>query len=110
MYVGNAFYGNHLSAEAISETQAYIYQYFPSGYIAKYLFTVDGGTGVTKVEAAKATIIGGRGEITIEGEPTFIEVYTIGGILISRNEHNVKCIPGTYIVKTDNNVTKVMVK
>lgn len=110
MYIGNAFYGNHLSAEAISETQAHIYQYFPSGYIAKYLFTVEGGTGVAKVETPKATIIGGKGEITIEGEPTFIEVYTIGGTLISRNEHNVKCIPGTYIVKTDNNVTKVMVK
>ncbi|WP_455584648.1 hypothetical protein [Bacteroides sp.] len=111
MYTGNAFFGNHLTAEAISDTEAYIYQYFPSGYIAKYLLKVEGGgTGVEKMETAKATVIGGNGEITIEGEPASIEVYTIGGILISRNEHNVKCIPGTYIVKTDNNVTKVMVK
>lgn len=110
MYVNNAFYGNHLSVEVISNTQARIYQYYPKGYIAEYLFTVEGGTGVEKVEAAKATVIGGDGEITIEGEPASIKVYTIGGILISRNEHNVKCIPGTYIVRTDNDVTKVMVK
>lgn len=110
MYVGNAFFGNHLTAEAISETQAYIYQYFPSGYIAKYEFTVDNGVGIKDTEVAKPIVIGGKGEITIEGEPASIEVYTMSGILISRNEHNVKCIPGTYIVKTDSGATKVMVK
>ena len=46
----------------------------------------------------------------MEGEPASIEVDTISGILISRNENNVKCIPGTYIVKTDTNATKVIVK
>lgn len=110
MYTPNAFYGNHLNVEVVSETQAHIYQYFPSGYIAKYEFTVEGGVGLKDTEAAKATVIGGTGEITIAGEPASIEVYTISGILISRNENNVKCIPGTYIVKTDNNATKVMVK
>lgn len=34
MYTNNAFYGNHLTAEAVSETEAYIYQYYPNGYIA----------------------------------------------------------------------------
>lgn len=63
-----------------------------------------------KQKLLKPTVIGGTGEITIEGEPASIEVYTISGILISRNENNVKCIPGTYIVKTDNNATKVIVK
>lgn len=106
----NTFYGNHFSAEVISDTKAYIYQYFPSGYIAKYEFTVDAGVGIKDTEATKPIVIGGNGEITIEGEPASIEVYTMSGILISRNEHNVKCIPGTYIVKTENSATKVMVK
>jgi len=89
MYTNNAFYGNHLTAEAVSETEAYIYQYYPNGYIAKYSFTVGTDTGVEKTETPKATVIGGTGEITIEGEPASIEVYTISGILISRNENNV---------------------
>lgn len=110
MYVNNAFFGNHLTAEVISNTEAYIYQYYPKGYIAKYLLTISGGSNVKKIETVKINIIGGNGEITIEGEPASIEVYTIGGILISRNENSVKCIPGTYIVRTDNNATKVMVK
>lgn len=109
-YAKNTFYGNHLTAEAISETQAYIYQFIPNGYIAKYELTVEKGVGVKDTEVANPVVIGGTGEITIKGEPASIEVYTISGILISRNEHNVKCIPGTYIVKTDNNATKVMVK
>ena len=79
MYTNNAFYGNHLTAEAVSETEAYIYQYYPNGYIAKYSFTVGTDTGVEKTETPKATVIGGTGEITIEGEPASIEVYTKAG-------------------------------
>lgn len=109
IYTPNAYFGNHLTAEAISNTEAYIYQYFPSGYIAKYLLTVE-PVGVENIEANKATVIGGNGEITIDGEATSIEVYTIGGALVSRNEANVKCASGLYIVKTDGNVTKVIVR
>lgn len=110
MYINNAYFGNHLSVEVISDTQAYIYQYYAKGYIAKYELTVKGGVGIKDTEATQPVVIGGNGEITIEGEPASIEVYTMSGILISRNEHNVKCIPGTYIVKTENSATKVMVK
>ena len=56
MYTNNAFYGNHLTAEAVSETEAYIYQYYPNGYIAKYSFTVGTDTGVEKTETPKATL------------------------------------------------------
>lgn len=110
MYVNNAFYGNHLTAEAISETQANIYQYYPNGYIAKYVLTVpvDGVEGV--IEEAKATVTGGRGEINIEGEVSNIAVYTLSGSLISENETSVKCASGIYIVKTDSTATKVIVK
>lgn len=109
MYINNAFYGNHLNVEVISATEAYIYQYFPKGYIAKYLFNIL-SSGIADVEAGKAIVIGGNGEIKITGEASSIEVYTIGGVLISKNQTGVKCAPGTYIVKADNNVTKVMVK
>ncbi|MDD2611430.1 MAG: hypothetical protein PHR38_01450 [Bacteroidales bacterium] len=109
MYANNAFYGNHLNVEVVSATEAYIYQYFPKGYIAKYSFKVI-ESGISGIEAGKVTVIGGKGEITITGEASSIEVYAIGGTLISKNQKDVKCAPGTYIVKVDNNVTKVMVK
>ena len=110
MYVNNAFYGNHLTAEAISDTQANIYQYYPNGYIAKYVLTVPAGSVEGTIEEAKATVKGGNGEINIEGEASVIEVYTLSGSLISRNENSVKCASGIYIVKTDNTATKVIVK
>lgn len=110
MYTPNAFYGNHLTAEAISDTEAYIYQYFPSGYIAKYKLTVPGGSVEDVTDENKAKVIGGNGEINIEGEVSAIEVYSLSGTLISKNETSVKCAPGIYIVKTDNDATKVIVK
>ncbi|WP_353332257.1 hypothetical protein [Bacteroides sedimenti] len=109
MYINNAFYGNHLSVEVVSDNEAYIYQYYPKGYIAKYSFKLT-STGIAGVETSKATVIGGIGEIKISGEASSIEVYTIGGALISKNQTVVKCAPGTYIVKADKNTTKVMVK
>ncbi|MEG1766176.1 MAG: hypothetical protein RR061_04200 [Muribaculaceae bacterium] len=105
----NQYFGNHLSAKAISDTEAEIYQYFPGGYIAKYKLTIS-GAGVENIEASKAKVIGGNGEISIDGDATSIEVYTTGGALISRNQANVKCAPGLYLVKADGNVTKVIVK
>ena len=111
MYINNAYFGNHLTAEVISSTQAYIYQYYPKGYLAKYLLTVKGTDGVDNLAADnKAVVMGGKGEIIIEGEASSIEIYTTGGVLVSRNNNNVKCVPGIYIVKTDGNVTKVIVK
>ena len=109
MYTNNAFYGNHLSAEAISDTKAHIYQYYPNGYIAKYVLNVE-GSGVNDVTESKATVIGGNGEINIQGEVSAIEVYSLSGVLVSKNETSVKCAPGIYIVKADGNVTKVIVK
>lgn len=110
LFVNNAFFGNHLTAEAISDNQAYIYQYYPKGYIAKFLLTVDSSDGMENVEAHRTTVTGGNGEITVEGEAASIEVYTAGGILVSRNEARVQCAPGMYIVKADNRATKVIVK
>ena len=73
--------------------------------------TVKGTNGVDNLAADnKAVVMGGKGEIIIEGEASSIEIYTTGGVLVSRNNDNVKCVPGIYIVKTDGNVTKVIVK
>lgn len=109
MYGNNAYFGNHLNVEVVSSTEAYIYQYFPSGYIAKYSFKVV-PSGISGAKAGKVSVVGGKGEITITGDASSIEVYNIGGALISKNQKNIKCAPGTYIVKADNNVTKLMVK
>ncbi|MCH4156830.1 MAG: hypothetical protein LKF31_11065 [Muribaculaceae bacterium] len=109
-YANNAFYGNHFSAETISDTEAYIYQYFPKGYIAKYKFTYKN----SGVKAVKSTpdykVIGRNGEITVTGANGNIEVYTIGGALISTGAASVNCAPGLYIVKVNGQATKVVVK
>ena len=110
MYINNAYFGNHLTAEVINDHQAYIYQYYPKGYIAKFLLTVDSPDGIENVEANQATVTAGNGEITVQGEVSSIEVYTVGGVLVSRDETNVKCAPGMYIVKAGDRVTKVIVK
>lgn len=113
MYQGaNSYYGNHLIAEVNTDGKtANIYQYFPGGYIAQYVFdpSKSGVDGIQN-DAEQTIIIGGEGEITIEGNPASIEVYTIGGVLVSRNEANVKCAPGIYVVRTNGNVAKVLVK
>ena len=109
MYSGNAFYSNHFYVEVESEKIAYIYQYYPNGYIAKYKFTAPAGSGVEEVAAAKAVVAGGNGEITVNGAET-VEVYSVNGVLVSKNEANVQCAPGIYLVKADNEVVKVLVK
>ena len=109
MYTGNAFYGNHFYVEVESEKIAHIYKYYPNGYIAKYKFTAPAESGVDEVEEAKAVVAGGNGEITVTGAEN-IEVYSVNGVLVSKNEANVQVAPGIYLVKTDNNVAKVLVK
>lgn len=109
MYSGNAFYGNHFFVEVESEKIAYIYQYYPNGYIAKYKFTDPTQSGVEEVAEAKAVVTGGNGEINVTGAEN-IEIYSVNGVLVSKNEANVQVAPGIYLVKTDNNVAKVLVK
>lgn len=106
----NAFYGVHFSVDVISDTEAYIYQFMPGAYIAQFKFTVENGSvdGVDAAPAAK--VYGGDGEIIVRGDAKSIKVYNVGGVLVSEDETNVKCAPGMYIVKADNNVTKVVVK
>lgn len=108
-YKPNAFYGNLLTAEAISDHEAYIYQYYPSGYIAKYKLTLP-ASGVDNVAAPAAKVFGGVGEIAVVGDARDIAVYRMDGVMMSHNQANVKCAAGLYIVKVDGNATKVIVK
>ncbi len=60
-------------------------------------------------DAARA--IGLDGEIAIIGNATDVEVYTIGGALMSKGEvENIPCAAGIYIVKVDGKAQKVIVK
>ncbi len=110
-YKNNAFYANHFSVDPIDATSCYIYQYFPKGYIAKYKFDLS-KTGVegVGVDHPTAKVFGGVGEITIDGEASSIQVYTVGGALLSSGSSKVNCAPGMYIVKVDGKATKVIVK
>ena len=106
----NGIYGNHFSVDVISDTEAYIYQYMPGAYIAQFKFTAPAG-GVEGVDAAPAAkVYGGDGKIIVSGDAESIEVYNVGGVLVSENDANVECAPGMYLVKVDGNVTKVVVK
>lgn len=106
----NNYYGNHFSVDVISDTEAYIYQFMPGAYIAQFKFTAP-AAGVEGVDAAPAAkVYGGDGKIIVSGDAESIEVYNVGGVLVSENDANVECAPGMYLVKVDGNVTKVVVK
>ena len=86
----------------------------------KYKFTIDkpfstimltalsGVDVINPVENAK--VIAGIGEINVIGAYKSIEVYTIGGALISNNKANIACEAGIYLVRVDGKVTKVVVR
>ncbi len=73
--------------------------------------TVTDNVGAEEVAAdATAKVVGGNGEINVIGEASQIEVYTLGGALVSTGKANVKCAAGCYIVVVDKKATKVVVK
>lgn len=67
-------------------------------------------TGTESVEVAAAKIVAGAGEISVVGEAQSIEVYTIGGSLVSTGETTVACPAGIYVVVLDGKATKVVVR
>lgn len=66
--------------------------------------------GVEAVEAEKAVVVAGEGTIFVLGEASDVEVYTVGGALVSKNAANVNVAAGMYIVKVNGKATKVVVK
>ena len=55
-------------------------------------------------------VVANHGEINVIGNANSVEVYNVGGILISKDEMNVKCNAGIYLVKVDGKVSKVIVR
>jgi hypothetical protein len=70
-----------------------------------------GTSGISKTQYQQPfKVIGGKGGISIKGNANKIEVYNIHGSLISKNESNVKCPSGCYIVCVNGTVSKVLVR
>lgn len=113
LYANNAFFGNHFNVEPSTDAhKVYIYQYFPSGYIAKYeLDLTEYTTSIIPIELDKKEnlIYGIDGAVVIEGEGT-AKVYTINGSLTAEGESIISVAPGIYIVKVGTTTTKVIVK
>lgn len=101
---------NSFTAEIISNYEAKLYQYVPGQLAAQYTFKVDETVGVEVVEEENIKVFVEKGNICILGNADTIEVYSISGILISKNSREIECQPGIYIVKVDDGVTKVIVR
>lgn len=102
---------NSFTAEIVNETEAKIYQYVPGQLAAQYTFKVPGTVMIEDVvNAEDFSVAGTKGKIYINGDFNNVEVYTIGGSLISKDCREVYCYPGVYIVKVNNAVKKVCVR
>lgn len=91
--------------------------YNVEGFVSVYNTTVqifptafNDPSGVEAVEAEKAVVVAGEGTINVIGEANDVEVYTIGGALVSKNATSVNAAAGMYIVKVNGKATKVVVK
>lgn len=101
---------NSFTAEIVNNYEAKLYQYVPGQLAAQYTFKVDETVGVEDVEEENIKVFVEKGNICLSGNADTIEVYTINGILISRNSRVIECQPGIYIVKVDDKVMKVIVR
>lgn len=112
--LANPAFGQWFAAVPVSDTQAEIYHYFPAAgannaFISKYIFDL-ASSSVEGVETTTAKVVANHGEINVIGNANSVEVYNVGGILISKDEMNVKCNAGIYLVKVDGKVSKVIVR
>ena len=80
-----------------------------NAFISKYIFDL-ASSSVEGVETTTAKVVANHGEINVIGNANSVEVYNVGGILISKDEMNVKCNAGIYLVKVDGKVSKVIVR
>ena len=113
LYTNNAFFGNHFNVEPSTEAhKVYIYQYFPSGYIAKYELDLTAYANTTSVITSKETenrVHGIKGAVVVEGEGT-AKVYTLTGAFAAEGKGVISVASGIYIVKVGNETSKVVVK
>ncbi len=67
-------------------------------------------SSVADVEAADVKVIGGAGEIRVEGAADGVKVFAFSGALLSEGETIVKVPAGIYLVSVGSKVVKVAVK
>ena len=67
-------------------------------------------SSVADVEAADVKVIGGAGEIRVEGAAEDVKVFALSGALLSEGETIVKVPAGIYLVSVGSKVVKVAVK
>lgn len=67
-------------------------------------------SSVADVEAADVKVIGGAGEIRVEGAAEGVKVFALSGALLSEGETIVKVPAGIYLVSVGCKVVKVAVK
>lgn len=67
-------------------------------------------SSVADIEAADVKVIGGAGEIRVEGAADGVKVFALSGALLSEGETIVKVPAGIYLVSVDGKVVKVAVK
>ena len=58
----------------------------------------------------KVIVVGGIGEIYVSGNCSNVEIFTLDGMLVSREKGRTVVAPGIYIVHADGVSTKVIVK
>lgn len=67
-------------------------------------------SSVADVEAVDVKVIGGAGEIRVEGAAEGVKVFALSGALLSEGETIVKVPAGIYLVSVGSKVVKVAVK
>lgn len=67
-------------------------------------------SSVADVNAADVKVIGGAGEIRVEGAADGVKVFALSGALLSEGETIVKVPAGIYLVSVGSKVVKVAVK
>lgn len=67
-------------------------------------------SGIENATDSSFKVIAGKGNIRIDGNANNIQIYNIGGAMISQNRCSIECQPGIYIVKVNGIAKKVIVK
>ena len=79
-----------------------VVQFYPT--VFDFVNTLDS----SKLETVSIEVV--NGTIEIKGDVEDVEIYTIGGSLISKGSTKVAASTGMYIVKVNGKATKVVVK
>ena len=107
------FYQRFAAVEIPEDEQAYNVKGFVAVYkdaVQIYPTAFEVAASVSEIENNDFDIISSKGVIEVVGDTTNIEVYTIGGKMISQGKSVITCSTGLYIVKANGKVARVIVK